>query len=360
MASHSAFLRLPREIRNEIYISLFSGLIFDRNNPHNCWYVKDQKRGLHPQLALLHVCRQVYAEASPLVLRHVRVCCMDAKDMLHFLVALDPEQIRQLKYLNVCYSIFCIRLPPVEAEDPDPDSEQDNGIRGFHVGALLGLFPSLQLDMLELEDGMSEGLERYEACHGADLIESLLHADGFREVRASVRAGDDAFVGRWMIEGTSGWLKEPEDYIPRWEEPIRTRFRGRPGWSVELYVNEERCPDEHWEQFRKAGFTLLDGLEDRNELGAEVCENPCLVAGDYWNFRACRGEGPIAVTQEDDRMLGCIGDWFQEGGPLSDEEVNRASDSLKDLFRGSDWAKIDQAVAEADQGADGPYDCHFW
>ena len=359
MTSHSNFLLLPREIRHQIYVSLFSDLVFDRNNPHDCYFDRNKKRGLDPRLAILHVCRQIYAEASPLVLRHVKICCMDASDMLRCLMAMNPEQIRQLKYLNVCYSIVCFKLPCFQVDNLASASEQKYRTSGFHVGALLGLFPGLQLDLLVLEDGMDAGLDRYEACHGSDLIESLLQADGFREVRANIRAADDAFLGESQRGRTSGWLKDPGNYLPKWEESIRTRFRGRPGWSVELYINEAECPDEHWGDFRNAGVTLLDGLDERVEVGYERSENSCFVAGDYWSFRACRGKGPFATTQDNDRVLGCISDYFEDAGPLSAEGVKEASDRRRELFRASDRAKIHQDDEEAGMGADGPYEFNF-
>ncbi|KAK8085918.1 hypothetical protein PG994_000892 [Apiospora phragmitis] len=111
-------------------------------------------------------------------------------------MSMNPEQIRQLKYLNVCYSIVCFQLPYPSAADisstrpsPEPDA------RGFHVGALLGLFPGLQLGLLVLEDGMSSGLTGYECAHGPDLVQSLLQADGFREVQADIRAAETPLRG---------------------------------------------------------------------------------------------------------------------------------------------------------------------
>ncbi|KAK8040105.1 hypothetical protein PG993_008516 [Apiospora rasikravindrae] len=180
--------------------------------------------------------------------------------MLRCLMSMSPQQIRQLKYLNVCYSIVSFRLPyrpkadtpssPLPRSEPEPEPHA----RGFHVGALLGLFPGLELDLLVLEDGMSGGLRGYEAAHGPDLVESLLQADGFREVRANIRAPEDAFAGnRRLDDHRGGCEKDFDDFGPAWEESIRNRFRGRPGWSVDLYVDEAECPSDHWDRFRDAG-----------------------------------------------------------------------------------------------------------
>ncbi|KAK8005948.1 hypothetical protein PG991_012245 [Apiospora marii] len=275
MTSPFHFLRLPREIRNLIYVSLFRELVFDRNNPKT--RPNKEKKQLDPRLALLHVCRQIHAEASPLVLRHATICCSDASDMLRCLMSLNPAQIRQLKYLNVCYSIVCFNLPDHVA-DEDVNEEWENGsdyepdlereVRGYHVGALLGLFPGLALDLLVLEDGMSAGLSAWEAAHGPDLVASLLRADGFREVRVDMRAAADAFTGQRRTEGeTSGGVKEFEAYAPSWAESIRARFRGRRGWSVDLYAEEDYCPPDHWDRFREMGVTVRDGLNDRTEAG---------------------------------------------------------------------------------------------
>ncbi|KAK8078567.1 hypothetical protein PG996_004737 [Apiospora saccharicola] len=310
MTSFFPFLRLPRELRNLIYVSLFKSLVFDRNNPET--RSEEEKKQLDPRLALLHVCRQIHAEASPLVLRHVTICCMDASDMLRCLMSLNPEQIRQLKYLNVCYSILCFNLPDHVADedqnaeweagsDFEPDLERE--VRGYHVGALLGLFPGLQLDLLVLEDGMSSGMEAWEAAHGPDLVTSLLQADGFREVRVSIRGAAHAFTGCRRLDGdTSGSVKEWDAYGPGWEESIRTRFRDRPGWSVDLYVEEEYCPQDHWDRFREMGITVRDGVVSRMDAGWEESEDRCSVAENYWTFRACRGRGVLRRTPRQRRQ----------------------------------------------------------
>ncbi|KAK8093328.1 hypothetical protein PG997_000013 [Apiospora hydei] len=291
MTTPFPYLRLPREIRDEIYIFLFSDLVFDRNNPQDR-SEHEKKSSIDPRLALL----------------------------LRF--------------------------------EPEPDA------RGFHVGALLGLFPGLELDLLVLEDGMSSGLSGYEAAHGPDLVESLLQADGFREVRANIRAAEDAFAGNRRMDGTRGGCgKDFDDYGSSWAESIRTRFRGRPGWSVDLYVEEAACPSVHWDGFRDAGVTVRDGLEQRQDAGLEESEDRCFLAENYWTFRACRGDGPVAVPDAGrDRVLGCIGYYFQEEGPLSDEEVKGASDGLRQLFRDRNYAQIVEAEEVANLCADGPYE----
>lgn len=368
MAAPFHFLSLPREIRNLIYVSLFRELVFDRNNPES--RSDEEKNQLDPRLALLHVCRQIHAEASPLVLRHAMICCMDASDMLRCLTSLNPEKIRQLKYLNVCYSIVCFNLPDHVA-DEDANEEWENGsdfepdlereVRGYHVGALLGLFPSLQLDLLVLEDGMSSGMDAWEAAHGPDLVQSLLQADGFREVRVHIRMAEHAFTGRGRIDGdTSGHVKDFDAYAPAWEESIRARFRDRPGWSVDLYVEEEYCPKDHWDRFREIGITVRDGVVNRMNAGWEESEDSCYVAENYWTFRACRGEGSFAVPQDSDRVLRCIDYYFQETGPLGKEQVKAASDGLRELFRDGDYVKIQEEQEEAAMTEDGPYDLVLW
>lgn len=368
MTSPFPFLRLPREIRNLIYVSLFQELVFDRNNPET--RSDEAKKQLDPRLALLHVCRQIHAEASPLALRHATICCSDASDMLRCLMSLNPAQIRQLKYLNVCYSVACFNLPDHVADedqsaeweagsDFEPDLERE--ARGYHVGALLGLFPGLGLDRLVLEDGMSPGLSAWEAAHGPDLVTSLLQADGFREVRVDIRVAHHAFTGQRRTDGdTSGHVKEFGAYAPSWEESIRTRFRDRPGWSVDMYVEEDYCPKEHWDRFRAMGITVRDGVNDRFEAGWEASEDRSYRAESYWNFRACRGEGSFAVPEDSDRVLRCIDYYFQEEGPLDEEQVKAASDGLRELVRDGDYAKVQEAEEEAAMTEDGPYDLVLW
>lgn len=92
-----SFLGLPREIRDLIYTAIFQSLVYrwpDTSVPPGYW-IPDHR------LSILRANRQIYAEAGPLVLRHVLIRCRSALDMDLLLAMLSPIQKRQLRHLEV-------------------------------------------------------------------------------------------------------------------------------------------------------------------------------------------------------------------------------------------------------------------
>lgn len=348
---HCSLLGLPREVRDLIYTTLFRSLVFDANNPHPS--SGDDDSSPDQRLAILRVCRQVHEEASPLVLRHIRLCCSSAVDMLRALMAMSPAQIRQLKHLRVDYDMLRLNVPRQQGQDDDGDEgEGDPTPHGFHVPALLGLFPGLELDLLELADGMHGGLGAFESYHAADLISSLLRAKGgYREARAVFTGLNCVFPGSFADHSQESFRADAEAVLDAWAGLIREKFRPRQGWAVEMYFDDERGADEgYWDRHREAGFTLLEGLEERDEARRDESGE----GGDEmrcWNFRVCRGEGPCAVPEGDEEVLEGV-----QAHPLTAGELRAASGYLRGLVGEGDWAKIEQAQEESGMTVDGPYE----
>ncbi|KAG8156899.1 hypothetical protein KVR01_013312 [Diaporthe batatas] len=336
---HCSLLGLPRELRDLIYTTLFRSLVFDANDPQPV----GGDSGPDQRLAILCVSRQIYEEASPLVLPHVRICCRSAVDM-----------VRQLKHLRVDYDMLRLSVPRQALEeeaDAGPRDSVDPVPRGFHVGALLGLFPGLELDLLELTDGMHDGLGAFASYHAPDVISSLLRAaGGYREVRAAFRGLNCCFPGSFADHSQECFRADAPEVLDAWAGLIRARFRP-PGWAVEMYFDDEAPADEgYWDRHREAGFTLLEGLEARDEAGRDQGAQ----GGDelqYWNFRACRGHGPCAVPEGDAEVLECV-----QAYPMSLDELREASMYLRVLVSEGDWARIERLQEESGMTADGPYD----
>lgn len=349
---HCSLLGLPRELRELIYTTLFRSLVFDANSPQ---HVGGDDSGPDQRLAILRVCRQVYDEASPLVLRNVLICCSSAADMLRALMAMSPAKIRQLKHLRVDYDMLRLGVPrqgqDAGGEGGGGGDDEGPAPHGFHVGALLGLFPGLALDLLELTDGIHGGVGAFEGYHAADVISSLLRATGgYREVRAAFSGLGSCFPGSFGDLGQESFRGDAQAALDGWAELIRARFRPRPGWAVELYFDDEAPADEgYWDRHSEAGFTLREGLEARDEArrdegGEGGDELRC------WNFRACRGEGPCAVPEGDEAVLECV-----QAHPMSLDELREVSGYLRGLVREGDWARIEQAQEESGMTVDGPY-----
>jgi hypothetical protein len=87
-------LRLPAEIRREIFITLFRSTTIMPEKPtyanHN-----DLERG---RLTVLSVCRQFYHEASPLALPNITVFCNTNASVAETLHKMSPAQITQLRH----------------------------------------------------------------------------------------------------------------------------------------------------------------------------------------------------------------------------------------------------------------------
>lgn len=362
-----SLLGLPREVRNLIYTAYFQTLVFDGAESQ----AGDETGARDTRLALLYACRQIHEEASPLVLRHVRICCIGASDMLRVLMALSPAQVRQLKYLRVDCTMLCLDLPPEPSSPPssssssapvagdgDGDGEAntaaDPAPYGFHVGALLGLFPGLALDRLDLTDGFNGGLSAYSAYHGPDLLASLLRADGYREARIALWNLHNCFPGTFADRGQESFRADARAELDAWAALLRTRFRPRPGACVELYFDETADADAgYWARHREAGFTLREGLEARDEARRDV-----LGDGDgelsHWNLRICRGAGPCEVREaaegEDEEVLECV-----QSHPMDAAELRDVSRHLRRLCKEADWATIDRAQEASGMYIDGPY-----
>lgn len=347
-SSDCSLLGLPREVRDQIYTSLFQSLTFDANEPQYGAGEDD------PRLAILRVCRQTYAEAGPLVLRHVRVGCRGASDMLRALMAMSAAQVRQLRHLRVEFDMLRLNLP--RASGGGDDDDDDVVPHGFHVGALLGLFPGLALHRLELVNGMHEGLDAYRAHHAADVVSSLLRADGYREARAVFDNLGSIFPGSFADRGQESFRTDAAATLDTWADLIGTRFRPRPGARVELYVDKTAPADDgYWDRHGAAGLALVDGLAAREEARCDGRDEGHDELR-YWNFRAYRGEGPFAVPESGDEdeeaapVLECV-----QAHPMSADELRAASTHLRRLVRAGDWAAIELAQEESGMEVDGPY-----
>lgn len=321
-----SFLDLPPEVRELIYTELFRSLVFDSSEPQ---YGREDG-GYDARLAILLANRQIHAEAGPLVLRHAAIHCHGAKDMLRLLKSLSPLQIRQLRYLRVECTLFCFKLPSAQTSFMTSEPYQ------FSVGALLGLFPGLQLDLVELYHATQGGEQDAGDSLGLNLINCLLKADGFREVRVVLRNPRDAFPGHWDETTLTPWrlIRNPAD-LASWKDLIRTQFLPRPGGSVDISIEEKAdTNNDYWEKHVEAGFTLWGDLEVRE---AAHRDQPYDCGKFSWNFRARRGEGPCMVPEGGDGVLECV-----QMPPLRPKRAREVSDHLRWLVKENDWTWVDR------------------
>ncbi|OJD09692.1 hypothetical protein AJ78_08976 [Emergomyces pasteurianus Ep9510] len=351
MSSHSkvpAFLGLPLEIRRIIYIHLFRSVRIHR------------KAGGAEHLAILRACRQLYHEAAPFVLPNVLVFCDGNAEVIDTLIRMSPRQITQLRNMLVHHSPVGFNLSRAysnsETQPNATGTELQEGhgwnesnfssdleyedVQYFHLGTVLGLFPGLQLDLLEVFTGIGGG--PYSGHQTTDCFGSLLQADGYRQLWMEAAEGDG-----------DAWLDLPSSR--KWEETITTKFKPHNGWTVrirlpgyewEYYQNSTR-PDDLWSRALDAGFTLVENTNDtddndtQNEDGHESEHTADIVVN--------RGDADICVKPGDNEVLECIDPDpdMHDDPPVFFKTV---SDALRKLFRETSWEAI-QAMEGFDDGS---------
>ena len=339
-------LDVPPEIRREIFTILFRSTTIRYppcKNEHH--------------LAILEVCRQIYREATPLALPNVRVWCERDAGLIDTLIQMGPEQVPQLRYLTVEHSPIGFKLCPsaegletdAATEDgepqlehePDKDSDASSesndfdGVRYFHLGAVLGLFPGLKLDLLEVFCGT--GSTSYTGLQTTDCFGSLLEADGYRRLWMKAEGGDsDAW---WDVPSTA-----------RWRDAIETRLKPHSGWKVRINVTRDYWDEveegrEPWNLAMDAGITLVQ-IENEDEYNPPSPEeNGHDYEGDA-DIVINRGDADFAVKVEDNRVLRCI---ERKSDGESPRFFKEASDALKMLFKRNSWEVI-KAMDKFDDG----------
>ena len=255
---------------------------------------------------------------------------------------MSPAQIMQLRHLVVDFVPVGFNLlqgPEYTRQDDDGqednDSGEDSGIpenaRQFHLGAILGLFPGLQLDLLEVFCGTGGGSCTHEQV--VDCFGTLLEADGYRQLWMDADGGD--------VE----WSAADLPSMRRWKGAFENRFRPH-GGSVRFHLEAWEWPDSDrdpvWVAARDAGFTLLGlerTMEERDEYYNTLDESKGHINEDAAVIVLKRGDtADIIVKADDRRVLRCI----ERDDPESTPETyfEEASDALRKLFRERSWKSI--------------------
>lgn len=343
--SHSMatmFLHLPPEVRREIYLSYFRSVTVDPTDYHNS------------PLALLQACRLIYLEAVSLVLPNVKLHCTSNIAVIEAFMKLGPARIPQLRYLKVGHCPMGFNVFPDANDnnnnhnDSDASSVASDGrisgnVRYFHLGAILGLFPGLQLDLLEVYCSVGGG--PYTGNQTTDCFGSLLEADGYRRLWMEATTGDG-----------DAWLDVPS--TDRWEGTIKANFKPYADWMVLFKLPSYSWevvngPDQAdlWKKARKAGITLVaassDSVSDSDDDDAENEDDE----GNYTvDIVVDRGDADFVVKKggEGGQLLRCIaGIEYEDESP---EYFKEASDALRRLFETYSWKDI-QAMSEFDDGS---------
>ncbi|PLB37541.1 uncharacterized protein BDW47DRAFT_36821 [Aspergillus candidus] len=375
-----SLLSLPPELRHDIYLRHFQSITITRQDKS-----KDH-------LALLRVCRLIYHEAEPLAIPNVQIHCDHNADVIEVLSRMSPAQITRLRELTVWHSPVGLRLfedketfhrdvmsstpewireweenegPLGDAHEPlamsdniDISNASDvsttnssisdlseitdehapfGGVRYFHLGAVLGLFPGLQLDFLCVHSGVGSSLAA--GSHTTDCFSSLLEADGYRKL--------------WMILAAGN--EEPSMNLPSvrgWKDTIATRIKPYSGGKVEFTLPWYDWADEqgekesgYWKDACAAGITVNSRMKpifNEDDSWSKASDED-----DYWSESSDkddfeifvdRGDADVTVKQGHDRVEKCIDPLCRETG--RGQFFKRASDALKNLFQTKSWKSI--------------------
>ncbi|PLB34410.1 uncharacterized protein BDW47DRAFT_129045 [Aspergillus candidus] len=236
--------------------------------------------------------------------------------------------------------------------DDDDDDAAAEGVRYFHLGAVLGLFPGLQLDLLRVHSGVSGG--PYTDIHTSQCFKSLLEADGYRRL--------------WM-DATTGDSDPWDDILSleTWRDNIITRFRPYSRWRVRLsvpsyadYLVDGLRQSKEWESLQAGRIDLLvneDSDEDDSDSDLDTdCEDTVDIVID-------RGDADVAVKRDDSPALRCIYPRRSGSSPMFFKE---ASDALRKLFQENSWEAIKvmdgfyDGAADSDSEGGTVYEDYWW
>lgn len=338
------FLDLPPEIREKVFLLYFRSVTIVRGIQTN------HGQGSETPLAILQACRQIYHEAAPLVLPNTHVFCKGNAAVIDVLGRLSPAQITQIRHLIVHHCPIGFKLFPnirdsqigpangnlQQNHNPDDisdimgganhhEDEFGNGVRYFHLGEILELFPGLQLDLLEVRVGDTRG-GTFISHQIIDCFGSLLEADGYRRLWVD-KTPSDGSEGYWPAT-TSSW---------RWKRAVDTKFKPHASSMIQIQLR----PTE-WEQWDRrqvlhnavdAGITLVEAAWDRCKKKKEGHGRE-----EDADFIIDRGDANFIVKPDSDRVLRCIERYhYHDETP---DFLKRASDALRKLFRENSWDTI--------------------
>ncbi|MBE3041053.1 hypothetical protein IMZ48_00385, partial [Candidatus Bathyarchaeota archaeon] len=233
MSAHSSipapFLRLPIEVCQEIFTTVFQSTTIRSNRFRRRYRSFEDSH----DLAILSVCRRFYHEASPLAIPNVHIFCDSNAALVETLSKMSTAQITQLRHVIIEFIPIGFNLfqeaKSSQEDSTDCDIQDDHRgrkwgyeegvipdyVRHFHLGAILGLFPGLQLDLLEVccgTTGTSDTPDQVIDCLG-----SLLEADGYRQLWMEAADAD--------AEWTQGQPQSPE----RWKVAFDSKFKPHGG-----------------------------------------------------------------------------------------------------------------------------------
>jgi hypothetical protein len=203
----SRLLSIPIELRLAIFNFYFRSVTVRRGCKK---HAAGERRSYHT--SILTSCRQIYAESVPLLVERIALDFDCSLCLMHTLRLLTSEQISGLREIRIRYDMGRITLPG-----------RGRGMYCFAV-RLLGIFPGIRLDRLEIYDCRLKEITDWNLNEGPA---SFLAMSGWKEMHL---VAPSPFSHRWLK--ASNWRS--------WYEALEERESGHP---VEMQVFVAELPE---------------------------------------------------------------------------------------------------------------------
>ncbi|PGH29360.1 hypothetical protein GX50_07884 [[Emmonsia] crescens] len=216
----SPIFRLPRELRDQIYITLFSStrLTFGERTLGR---IESQRMKPAPNsLAILRSCRRIHEEAKALWLGHVLFNFEHAEDLMDKLSPLSEAILSQIRFVRTGGRPVMFSFP---GEDYDVY---------YRVPFILKLLPGLRLDTLTVlaDTGPEVAYQTLEMF--------IQHGHGWKELHFICHTSSVLAYSDESSHGPSSYRREPQPGA--WHETLLRRDGRDSGASVVIY--RSTCP----------------------------------------------------------------------------------------------------------------------
>ncbi|KAK5996552.1 hypothetical protein PT974_01888 [Cladobotryum mycophilum] len=262
----SLLMKLPRELRDEIYYYVFFSILFFSGkrgmDPINCEPTVPDPNAL----SLLRSCRQVYFEVGKSWLGQVEFCFENMEAMLDKLANISLEMRSMIRYVRVSGKHLLLRLPET--------------VPSYHISQSLKLLSGMKLDRLTV-------VGSYVCDYSYETLEFLInYSDGWKELYYI--SWDSCFLGYastvkidWLSQGSldgNTYLRVPQP--AGWQENLENRDGADSGSSVTIYRSRQpsvRPGSVMYDRHTRTEFTQnLSPEQDAGTYG--LTEDPQLMA----------------------------------------------------------------------------------
>jgi hypothetical protein len=191
--------------------------------------------------ALLHTCKSIYMEVSPLVLRNATIHCNNTEWAVDFLMSLSEQQVRAVRHLEFYATPFKLELPK-STSNPHDDHHSTSDIQLRYINAMR-LFKGLELETLTIKTDTDDifrwptfAIDRFREMKAyLEVYNSVWRGKGFRELRYIYPRAKFLSPHIWQCDWDENISCEPEC----WDRIIKERDGPNSGAEVKIWIANE-------------------------------------------------------------------------------------------------------------------------